>query len=242
MAARAASGHVTLADDPGLIFEACRDLARMLRDTPTTPLLATMWAEEVVHRGQRAAGELADSVAELMDRYERRLLAPAAQGNEATINRLSEDAAAIAVRELGSTFQPGYVTHADIMVVLRELDMHEPERRLALLKTSRLLEAPSESSDLLRIAPDPVAEHMAARARVKTLGADLPKWEAFLRELRAQKMPEGFLVALRNCCRHRVYGRDVPTQVRTSLEKAAAGVAKRAEAVEMRERAAAGGG
>jgi photosystem II stability/assembly factor-like uncharacterized protein len=184
------------------ILQACADLSRLLRDTPTTPLLAAMWAGEIA----KPASDQARGVADLMDRYVRRILLPAAGGDEALIERLRADAAAIAVCELGMGFQPGYVTRANTLRTLRELDPQQPERRLDLLLKSRLLEEPSRDSDMLRIAPDPVAEHMVARQRTEALGGDSKGWDAFVRDLQKAGWPEGFVAALRACADHHIYG------------------------------------
>lgn len=200
--------------EPGILFDACADLSRLLRDTPTTPLLATMWADEIAAAGR----PMVDSVAELMDRYVRRLLRPTAQDNAAMIERLRLDATAIAQRELARDFRPGNVTRGDALSVLRELDATEPERRIGLLERSRLLEATSADSDQVHIAPDPVAEHLVARARTEALAANTAEWRRLLAELRRKGMPEGFIGALRACSRHSVYGRTVPAQIRAALE------------------------
>jgi hypothetical protein len=216
LAARTAHGGQQ-PPEPDALFDACADLTRLLRDTPTTPLLATMWADEIAAAGRPTI----DSVAELMDRYVRRLLRPTTQDNEATIERLRLDATAIAQRELGRDFRPGNVTRADALQMVRDMDANEPERRVGLLERSRLLEATSADSDQVHIAPDPVAEHRVARARVEALGGNAAEWRRFLAELRRQGMPEGFVGALRACSRHGVYGRSVPAQIRGVLEVSA---------------------
>ena len=204
--------------DPDVLFDACADLSRLLRDQPTTPLLATMWGDEITADG-KAGHLMIDSVAELMDRYVRRVLRPTAQGNAAMIERLRADAVAIARRELGDNFRPENVTRADALNALRELDVNEPDKRIALLETSRLLEAPSADSDVVHITPDPVAEHIVARSYTEALGSSLADWRGLLAKLRRQNMPVGFLAALRACGRHSSYGRPVPQAIRDVLEK-----------------------
>jgi hypothetical protein len=69
----------------------------------------------------------------------------------------------------------------------------------------------------MRVALDPIAEHLVARSQVETLGANEERWQAFLDELRRNNCPSGFLDSLRACLDHRVYGRSVPTSVRRQL-------------------------
>jgi hypothetical protein len=75
-----------------------------------------------------------------------------------------------------------------------------------------LLEEPSEEYDAVRIAPDPIAEHLVARARCETCKSNYMEWVAFLRELcaipgqRGGGVPEGFIEALASCGEHPAYG------------------------------------
>ena len=110
------------------ILDACGELKRLLGETPCTPLLATMWAKEIgapLHEGAtRPRG-----VASLIESYVRRILLPAANGNETLVDRLTKDAAKIAARELGERYQPGYLTRAEALEVMRTLDPADPDRR-----------------------------------------------------------------------------------------------------------------
>jgi hypothetical protein len=58
------------------IHEACAQLKRLLGETPTTPLFASLWAEEIGRSGFGVSARI-KNVAELMDAYVARLLAPA---------------------------------------------------------------------------------------------------------------------------------------------------------------------
>jgi photosystem II stability/assembly factor-like uncharacterized protein len=214
--ARVEADGGTMPDEQHLL-DAAAELKRLLHDTPTTPLLASMWATEIA----AGSGEVR-SVAALKESYVRRLLSPAAGGDESLIDRLYIDAAAIAERELGERFQPGYVTRAAALQVLRALDSGQLERRFDLLLNSRLLETPSPHSDVVRIAPDPVAEHMVARLRTEALGAAVAAWRRLWRELRSQGMPDGFLAALNACIEDSVYGRQVPEVIRRLFRTPAA--------------------
>jgi len=196
------------------IFEACAELKRLLGDTPCTPLLAILWAKEI---GAPLKVDRPRGVASLMDSYVRRLLLPAASGDEAQISQLTKDAAKIAELELGERYQPGYVTRSAALDVLHKLDPREPEKRFAILERSRILESPSES-DIVRISPDPVAEHLVARLMVEELGSDQKGWRGLLDTLRKQQLPEGFVVALAACGDDAVHGRRIPSLIGNQIK------------------------
>jgi HEAT repeat protein len=187
------------------ILEACAQLKRLLRDEPTTPLFAAMWSEEIGCANESAAKRI-ESVAELIDSYVERLLAPSAGGNAAQLDSLRLDLTAIALRELGDDLTPRWLTRTQVLGALRERDTNAPESRFDTLLGSRLTEADSRNSELIRIAQDPIAEHLAARARVEELAGDTKKWRAFLNVLRQRGRPAGFVDALRACLQARGYG------------------------------------
>jgi hypothetical protein len=86
-------------------------------------------------------------VTSLMDSYIRRLLLPAANGNETFVNRLTIDATKIAESELGDQYRPTRVTRSAALETLKALDAEDLDLRLKLLERSQILEAPSKDSD-----------------------------------------------------------------------------------------------
>ena len=92
--------------DEAVIHEACAQLKRLLRGMPTTPLFASIWAEEVA-QGGAGAGARIHGVAELFDSYVERLLSPAGR-NAVDVADLRLDLAAIAVWELAESRTPGW--------------------------------------------------------------------------------------------------------------------------------------
>ena len=98
---------------PEAIHRACADLIRLLRNTPCTPLLATLWADQIAAGNGEVKG-----VADLKDRYIRRLLLPAANQNEQLVDWLQDDLTQVAERELGNQFAPGQITRASAIEVL----------------------------------------------------------------------------------------------------------------------------
>jgi hypothetical protein len=187
------------------IHEACAQLIRLLRDQPTTPLFAAMWSEEIGHGGDTMAARI-QSRAELIDSYVERLLAPSVRGNAVLLDSLRLDLAAIALRELGERLTPRWVTRMEVLAALRERAPEGPELRIRTLLDSRLLEADSRNSELMRIAFDPIAEHLAARAHVEELAGNMKRWAVFPDVLKQHGWPVGFVDALRACLQARGYG------------------------------------
>ena len=72
----------------------------------------------------------------MIESYLRRILLPAANGNETLVDRLTKDATKIAERELGGRYLPGYVTRATALEIMRTLDPSDPDRRFGLLEKS----------------------------------------------------------------------------------------------------------
>ena len=199
------------------ILDACGDLKRLLGDTPCTPLLAAMWAMEIGAAPQTESS-LPRGVAGLMDSYVRRVLLPAANGNEALVDRLTKDVTKLAERELGERYLPGSLTRATALEVMRTLDTSDPAKRFAILERSRLLEASSQYSDAVRISPDPVAEHLVARLRTEELRSDGPRWRAFLNQFLKRDLSTGFVAGLAACADHEAYGAPVPPVIRQRIK------------------------
>jgi hypothetical protein len=170
-----------------------------------------MWAEEIVGGGKTAAAHI-QSVAELIDSYVEKLLAPAAEGNAVHLSNLRLDLVAIAVQELGRELTPGWLTRTQVIDVLPEsTDDNAEERigreaRIAMLLNSRLLEEDSRNPELMRIALDPIAEHLVARDRVEALAGNAKRWQLFLDRLEKLGWPAGFVGALTECLQARGYG------------------------------------
>jgi hypothetical protein len=198
------------------IYEACAQLKRLLRDRPTTPMFAAMWAEEVGRVGQRAAMRI-QGVAELIDAYVDNLLAPASGRNAERLDNLRLDLVAIAVRELGNELRPGWLMRTQVLDALRDRGMEDTDKRIYVLLDSRLIEADSHNTELMRLALDPVAEHLVARGYVEDLAGKAQRWSAFRTKLENLHGVEGFRDSLWACLEHPVYGRPVPHWVREWL-------------------------
>ena len=200
------------------IYDACAQLKRLLRDKPTTPLFAAMWVEEVMRSGG-AAAERIWNVAELIDCYVERLLTPAAGKNAVQLENLRLDLMAVASRELGDSLSPGWLTRMHVLDALRERAVEHPEKRIDILLDSRLIEADTRNSELIRVALDPIAEHLAARSRVEFMAGDVTQWRSFLCLLRRQGWPTGVVDAVRACLEARGYGHQAHLVPETVLQE-----------------------
>jgi hypothetical protein len=176
-----------------------------------------MWAKEIGALEQTTASR-PRGIASLIESYIRRILMPATNRNETLVDRLRNDAAKIADRELSDRYTPGYVTRSTALDIMRSLDPADPDKRFALLEKSRLVESPSQYSDAVHIAPDPVAEHLVARLRIQELQNNLEAWERFLSELQRIGAPPEFMSALAACAEDQVYGSPIPQQILRNIE------------------------
>jgi hypothetical protein len=127
------------------------------------------------------------------------------------------DLAAIAERELGESFTPGWLTANQVLDVLRQRTTETPVERLEILTGSQLLEVDARNTELIRITLDPIAEHLVARSLTESLAANLENWREFLKRLQRRGNPAGLRDALRECLGHRVYGRAIPREVQQEL-------------------------
>ena len=163
-----------------------------------------MWAEEIRGRDETAATRI-QSAAELMDSYVDRLLAPAAV-NAVGLDNLRLDVVSIAMRELGESLRPGWLTRKHVLDALRERAKDDVNRQLEILVDSRLLEADPRNPELTRVTLDRLAEHLVARSRVETMAGDAKKWRSFLDLLGRRGWPQGFVEAVLACLEARGYG------------------------------------
>ncbi len=107
---------------------------------------------------------------------------------------------------MGERLTPGWLIRTRVLDALRERTPDSPEKRIDILLDSRLIEADSRNSELIRIALDPIAEHLVARSRVEAMAGDAKKWRSFLDLLKRRGWPAGFVEAVRACLNARGYG------------------------------------
>ena len=234
-----AIGREGLLTDDELVGAQIR-LRRIVGEKPITALLAQMFIDDVI--AHRAKGLLAGSVPQLMLSYVRRIDTPAdpVQRERAglTINRdLVQRAfkrlALASHQQEGVDGEPAYQPRefsrglAKATLKLPEPDGlamtdQETEALLAYLSELRLLVHPGEDTSELRFPLDPLADYLAALAKIENLellsrsvGQEVA-WEGFLEVLEQRQAKgedlsraRGFVLALRDAALERD-GRGVP--------------------------------
>ncbi len=198
------------------IYEACAKLKRLLGSSPTTPLLAGLWAEEVASKLPAQQSPIR-GIAELFDSYVERLLAPADGSSLKKKDDLRLDLVAIACRELLGNYLPGWLVRSDVFLTLRERQPDRLDFRYETLLKSRLLETHSRNTEWVRVKLDPIAEHLVARHYVQTLAASEAAWSVFLDEVQCAGCPAGLIDALGACLEHEVYGWLTPVSVKRQV-------------------------
>jgi formylglycine-generating enzyme required for sulfatase activity len=234
-----AGGRGELLRDDELV-PAQNQLRRIVGDKPITALLAQMFIDDVI--ANRAKGLLAGSVPQLMLSYVRRIDTPAdpVQRQRAgltidrdLVQRALKRLALASHQQEGVDGEPAYQPRefsrglAMATLMLAEPDglamtALKAEALLAYLCELRLLIHPGEDTSELRFPLDPLADYLAALARLEVLesfsrsAGQTVAWEGFLGALeRRQAKGEdlsrarGFFLALRDAALER-NGRGVP--------------------------------
>jgi formylglycine-generating enzyme required for sulfatase activity len=234
-----AGGRGELLRDDELV-PAQNQLRRIVGDKPITALLAQMFIDDVI--ANRARGLLAGSVPQLMLSYVRRIDTPAdpVQRQRAgltidrdLVQRALKRLALASHQQEGVDGEPAYQPRefsrglAKATLMLAEPDglamtALKAEALLAYLSELRLLIHPGEDTSELRFPLDPLADYLAALARLEVLesfsrsAGQTVAWEGLLGALeRRQAKGEdlsrarGFFLALRDAALER-NGRGVP--------------------------------
>ncbi|MFN9661769.1 MAG: NACHT domain-containing protein, partial [Cyanobacteriota bacterium] len=233
-----AGGRGELLRDDELV-PAQSQLRRIVGDKPITALLAQMFIDDVI--ANRAKGLLAGSVPQLMLSYVRRLDTPAdpVQRERAgltidrdLVQRALKRLALASHQQEGVAGEPAYQPRefsrglAKTTLMLAEphglaMTALGAEALLAYLSELRLLIHPGEDTSELRFPLDPLADYLAALARLEVLESlgrstgQTVAWEGFLVALEGRQAKgedlsraRGFFLALRDAALER--GRGVP--------------------------------
>jgi HEAT repeat protein len=203
MNAYLSNAGATLADRE--LYEACRRLAEVVgSNRGITPLLARLYAEEIVTASHNGAGlgGLSGSVPDLMLGYLNTLNRN--RRNSDPDNPTVHSAVKLAAWEcIKRTFRPGRARKSDLVAAFKRERLDPQilaylETRLGLISTV----APAETE--AHFVLDPVAEYLAALQLVEANGTNKKKWNEFLQT--ADSMPgaptaiRGFMVAVNDCC------------------------------------------
>jgi hypothetical protein len=165
--------------------------------------------------------KLPSGIASLMDSYIEGLLKQGRAGDE-RYQRLRDDLTAIAAAELGATFRPGIIPRASAEKALSVEVAEAPGERLRALEKCQLTEVPGDPPGQIRVALDPLAEHLVACQSVEMLSANRQRWAKFISHLQTLRGIDGFIAAVLECCAHPGYGRNVPPDIPVELSRIAA--------------------
>lgn len=201
-------------------FEACRRLSEMVGEADATPLLAKLYAEQMiwVKEGSPEA-RLPDTIPDLILSYLNEINRAADSGDpqDRDVHRIA--------RILGwhcvyPSFRPRIARREDVLREFRTTGINEDvlgyfEEKL------RLIQSVGPAKDEIRFSLDPVAEYLAALYVTEEFAADENRWRKLIAELDAVPgSPEsvrGFVVALRNCVVARGSSRRTPAWVGDAL-------------------------
>jgi formylglycine-generating enzyme required for sulfatase activity len=210
---------------------ACLNLSRIVgtgRDI--TLLIAKLYADEMIQQRLGAGGIVSDSVPVLMVSYLNQLNGTIEEENRRDRLAVRKDAQRVAWACLKGTYRPTSADKEDVLSALGESDglsaqakLDYLEKRLGLLQTNEL-------GDSVRIVLDPMAEYLAALQLVEDYRHQPEeRWAEFLSSIdsmleRTNDSPEaiqGFLLALRDCCKLKKTEARIPEGIPERLERKA---------------------
>ncbi len=210
--------------------EAYSRLSHMAGERNITPLLAKLYAEEMIEQRDRTGTVLSDSVPKLMLSYINKLNETIEKGNKREILAVQKDAKQVAWVCLRRTYRPMTADKEAVLATLSESDELSASAKLAYLENRLGLLQTLDSGDTVRIVLDPLAEYLAAMHLVEYC-RDQPgeRWEEFLNSIdpllkQTNDAPEritGFLLAVRDCCKLKRTEAHIPEGVPERLERKA---------------------
>ena len=182
-------------------FRGCTQLSEMVGDRNVTVLIAKLFADRMIHV-KEAGGDLPESIPDLMLEYINDVNRNQTEGQPDN-RTVQADLRCIAWLSLRARLLPGPV---DRNAVIKELDGEGKEERLAYLeKNLALIRTVGVDENRLRIALDPLAEYLAAMEYVDKYKRNTRHWDNLLKHAGEQPGAphsiQGFLLALRDCCR-----------------------------------------
>ena len=185
-----------------------------------TVLLATLYAEQMIAKAERAIADLPDNIPELMLHYLNQLNRNL-EDNKLDDRAVHRVAKAIAWQCLKRTYRPAEAKRDDILTAL---DRDDAAARLDYLENRlRVIQTVGAAKDKIRFALDPLAEYLAALQMVELYGDNEQSWRDFF--AKADPMPEpsnkiqGFLLAVGHCCQSQGKEADLPDFVRQELDR-----------------------
>jgi HEAT repeat protein len=182
------------------LFEACRRLATMVGVKSITPLLARMYAEQLVGRSRGLPENIPDLVVGYLSALNRDR--KTGQPEHSTIQRAAELAAWECCK---ATFSSGYVKRDRVCEALSSFGELSEEHLEYLETRLQLIRKIPPTNTYIEFSFDRIADYLAGFWLAQELKNDRD-WQKFLQEAR-QKCKESvsvgdFLVALVECCEY----------------------------------------
>jgi len=183
-------------------FDACSRLSTSVGARNITPLLATLYAEQLIGAKDRLeATQLPDNIPDIMLSYLNEL------NCNVTVDNLSDrmvhqDAKAIAWECLKQNYQPIAVSR-DILIGI--LGGDDAEQRLKYLEERlRLIQNIDPAQNKIRFTLDPLAEYLAGLYLIDIYRDNEDSWREFLDRIETisgtKISIQGFLLAVWECC------------------------------------------
>jgi hypothetical protein len=190
--------HKVLSDDR--LFEACRRLATMVGEKGITPLLARMFAEQLVGRTRGLPENIPDVVVGYVEALNTEPRPD--QPTHPTIQRAAERAAWECCR---TTFCSGYVRRDGLSEILSSCEGLGHEHLEFLENRLHLIRNIPPTFTYVEFSFDPIAEYLAGIWLARNLKSD-QDWRDFVREAREKcrdsSSVRDFLAAVAECVRY----------------------------------------
>lgn len=203
-------------------FVACSRLSKMVGTRNITPLLAKLYAEELVSAKIDAAREtvpeLPDNIPDLMLLYINELNR-FIHDDKLDDRTLHKDAERIAWECVKANYSPAPAKRDAVLEALGGKDA--PHRLDYLEHCLHLIQTISPAEDQIQFALDPLAEYLAGLYLVQQYGADQEAWHRLIDDLhQVADTPgtiAGFLIAVRDCCLAKKEEANIPSFVSSEL-------------------------
>ena len=205
-------------------FEGCRRLSALVGGREVTPLLAKLYAEQMIAgKENRADSTLPTNLPDLMLGYLSELNRSVAGDQRRSDFEVQRDAGLLALECLRHHFRPEPIS---LETALETLGGDDARERLVYLEDQlRLIRTTEPARDHVCFTLDPLAEYLAALHLVYKSRGNAATWTEFAakaNELQtAGETIKGFLLAVRDCCVVRKVGAGVLNSLDECLGRAA---------------------
>jgi hypothetical protein len=184
--------------DDAEYFEACRRLSLLAGARVITPLLARLYAEQMIARKETGPeGALPTNLPDLVLGYLNELNRAVGDDRRRADYEVRRDTEALAWECLRHAFRPG---PAGLDAALEALGGADARARLGYLEEQlKLIRTAEPAGDRVSFTLDPLAEYLAALHLVNKYGAEAAFWREFVARAEGEA-GRGFLLSVRECC------------------------------------------